>query len=162
MITRHVAAGLFSLAAFGLAGACGDGASALTSPAPPGEDPEVVAFVEEMNTHRLAEGCEALTWHSGVAGVARAHSQDMVDRDFFSHTNPDGESPFDRLDSAGVGWSGAAGENIAMGTSDAETVLGLWLNSSGHRANIENCAYSHHGVGLVSGRWTHLFVTNPD
>jgi hypothetical protein len=47
-----------------------------------------------------------------VAAVAQAHSEDMVDRDVFSHTNPDRASPFDRLTEAGIAYSGA-GENIA-------------------------------------------------
>ena len=146
----------------GIAAACGDGLTDPNTPDLNQAPPDVISFVEEMNIHRNAEGCASLAWHGGVAGVATAHSQDMVNRGFFSHTNPDGDSPWDRLDQAGVTWSGGAGENIAAGTSDASTVLGMWLNSSGHRANIENCGFTHHGVGLVSGHWTHVFVTNPD
>ncbi len=153
---------LLSLAALAIAGGCGDG---VVSPGDDGStisDPEVNEFVSQMNSHRLVQGCGALIWHDGVADVAQAHSQDMVDREFFSHTNPDGDSPWDRLGNAGVTWSGAAGENIAAGTSDATTVLNLWLNSPGHRANIETCGFTHHGVGLAVGHWTHVFVTNPD
>jgi len=89
--------------------------------------------------------------------VAQAHSQDMVDRGFFSHTNPDGESPFDRLAEAGIAYA-AAGENIAYGYSTASSVLAAWLGSSGHRANIEYAGYTHHGVGLVGTYWTHVFL----
>jgi uncharacterized protein YkwD len=86
----------------------------------------------------------------------------MQERGFFSHTNPDGESPWDRLAEGGVTWNGPAGENIAMTGGGAESALSLWLNSPGHRANIENCAFSHHGVGLHGSYWTHVFITNPD
>ena len=120
-------------------------------------DPEVVAFAELMNEHRLDVGCAPLTWNVEVAMVARAHSQDMVDRDFFAHTNPDGASPFDRMDAAGIDFSGAA-ENIAWGYPTAEAVLDGWLNSTGHRNNIENCNLTEHGVGLVGSHWTHLFI----
>jgi uncharacterized protein YkwD len=82
----------------------------------------------------------------------------MVARDFFSHTNPDGDSPWDRLSAAGISFSRAA-ENIAWGYTSAEAVLSGWLGSPGHRANIENCALTHHGVGLADWHWTHLFVT---
>jgi uncharacterized protein YkwD len=37
-------------------------------------------------------------------------------------------------------------------------VLAAWLNSSGHRANIENCSLTHHGVGLEGTHWTHVFL----
>ena len=128
---------------------------------PPATDAEVVQLVDLVNEHRNGEGCDPLAWHNGAAAVAHAHSTDMRDRDFFSHTNPDGESPFDRMDAAGVSWSGMAGENIAWGTGSGDQAFDMWINSAGHRANIENCSYTHHGVGLVEGRWTHLFLQNP-
>ena len=55
----------------------------------------------------------------------------------------------------------AAGENIALTGGGASGALSLWLGSSGHRANIERCGYTHHGVGLVDSRWTHLFLEDP-
>jgi uncharacterized protein YkwD len=86
----------------------------------------------------------------------------MRDRDFFSHSNPDGEEPFDRMSDAGISYAGAA-ENIASGYASAEAVLNGWLNSSGHRANIENGSYTHHGIGYVEegNYWTHVFATDP-
>jgi uncharacterized protein YkwD len=123
---------------------------------------DVAEFTADMNAHRISAGCAALAWHSATADVARAHSQDMQDRGFFSHTNPDGDSPWDRLADGDVTWNGPAGENIAQTPGGPDSALGLWLNSPGHRANIENCAFSHHGVGLVGSYWTHVFITDPD
>lgn len=124
--------------------------------------PEMSADIEEFvalaNVHRASVGCGALEWLPPVAGVAQAHSDDMVARTYFAHTNPDGESPFDRLTAAGIGY-GRAAENIAWGYPSAQAVLSGWLGSPGHRANLENCALTHHGVGLTDSRWTHLFVT---
>lgn len=142
-----------------LALACG--ADAPTGPPPPiAEDdvPAVVAeFVAAVNTHRVGRGCGPLAWHASVAGVAQAHSADMVARGFFDHENPDGRDPFERLDAAGVAWT-LAGENIAAGYATAPAVLQGWLASPGHRANIENCLYTHHGVGLAGTVWTHVFA----
>ena len=111
-----------------------------------------------MNEHRVSVGCEPLSWDPAVAAVAEAHSADMVAREYFDHTNPDGYSPFDRLTTAGVAYRRAA-ENIAWGYRSAQAVLDGWLDSPGHRSNIENCALSHHGVGLVDWHWTHVFTT---
>ena len=127
-----------------------------TAPAPAAH-PEVEAFVSAMNQHRSSVGCPELTWHSGLAQVAEAHSQDMAARDFFAHTNPDGQSPFDRIQNAGISYSSAA-ENIAFGYPTGEAVLAGWLGSSGHKANIENCSLSEHGVGLSGTYWTHVFI----
>jgi uncharacterized protein YkwD len=125
----------------------------------PDFDPEVEAFVDMANAHRRSVGCEDLAWNAEVAAVAQAHSVDMVQRDFFAHDNPDGESPFDRLTNAGISYSRAA-ENIAWGYGTAAAVLDGWLNSSGHRANLENCSLTQAGLGLLETRWTHLFM-NP-
>ena len=129
--------------------------------APGSADPAVREFVALANAHRESVGCGPLLWHDGTADVAQAHSEDMVEREFFAHQNPDGESPFDRLQEAGIEWSGAAGENIAWGYPTAAAVLAGWLGSPGHRANLETCGYTHHGVGLEGTHWTHLFITNP-
>lgn len=119
---------------------------------------EVQAFVSLVNSHRDAVGCPRLVWNDEVAEVARAHSRDMVDRDFFAHTNPDGDSPADRLRDAGIDYRRTA-ENIAHGYATGAAVLEGWLASSGHRAAIENCQLSEHGVAVVGSHWTHLFVT---
>ena len=156
---RPVLALSFAFCAVVLAG-CGD--EAIPTAVELAGDPEVVSFIGAMNSHRESVGCEPLLWHDGTGDVAQAHSQDMVDRDFFAHTNPDGVNPFQRLGNAGVEWSGPAGENIALTSGGAESALSLWLNSSGHRQNIENCSFTHHGVGLAGRLWTHLFITNPE
>jgi uncharacterized protein YkwD len=147
---------LLTLATALLAG-CGDdplGVDGLD----PDLDPQVQAFAVLVNEHRVTVGCGALSWNTDVAAVAQAHSVDMVERDFFAHTNPDGDSPFDRMTEAGLSFSTAA-ENIAYGYGTPEAVLQAWLDSPGHRANIENCALTEHGVGLNQTYWTHLFRT---
>jgi uncharacterized protein YkwD len=120
-------------------------------------DSEVLSFVRQMNDHRVSIGLPPLIWDRRVAAVARAHSRDMVTRHFFSHTNPDGLRSRDRLGDAGIAYV-AMGENIAFGQTTGASVLKAWLESSGHRANIENPAYTHHGVGKVGTHWTHVFL----
>ncbi len=120
-------------------------------------DPEVKRFIELLNDYRVSIGCEALILDMRLTGVAEAHSEDMARRRFFSHTNPDGASYIDRIRRAGIPFSSAA-ENIAQTEEGARGVLDQWLASSGHRANIRNCGFTHHGVGRHENRWTHLFV----
>jgi uncharacterized protein YkwD len=139
------------------AGACGDGASPLA----PEEPASAATMTQELaglvNQHRQSVGCGPLQLHSGTGSVSQHHSEDMVSRNFFGHTNPDGKTPFDRLRDAGITYR-AAGENIAAGHLTAAVVFRAWLNSDGHRANIENCVYTHHGMGLQENRWTHMFL----
>ncbi|MEQ8350597.1 MAG: CAP domain-containing protein [Leptospiraceae bacterium] len=117
-------------------------------------------FVRLVNEHRKKVGCQALILNPVLQRIAVEHSRDMAARDFFSHTNPDGESPFDRMKAAGLRYSWAA-ENIAFGQRSASEVFKSWLDSSGHRKNIENCRLSEHGIGhySVTNHWTHVFAT---
>ena len=131
-------------------------ARAAAAPADPTAEAAVLALVNEA---RADAGCGALTADPALAAVARAHSADMRDRDYFSHTSPEGLSPFDRAEQAGVGYSRA--ENIAFGQSDAAAVMEAWLESPGHRENILDCDLTRLGVGVAEGPggpwWTQLF-----
>lgn len=135
--------------------------AALPAPAPaavadPGVEGAVLTLV---NAERSAAGCGAVSGDGGLAGVARAHSADMRDRGYFSHTSPDGRSPFDRAAAAGV--SGSRAENIAQGQPDAASVMAAWMASPGHRVNILDCSLTRLGVGVAEGPggpwWTQLF-----
>ncbi|MEU3191883.1 CAP domain-containing protein [Streptomyces sp. NPDC006992] len=103
---------------------------------------EVLALV---NQERAKAGCKPLTADAKLAALAGGYSEDMARRGFFSHTSPDGKSPWDRAEAAGVGDLG--GENIARGQANARSVMDSWMNSPGHRANILNCDYRTLGVG---------------
>ena len=145
--------------------ACGD-AAATTAPsartrgaarAAGPTDRGVASFVRLMNAHRVSRGLAPLVWDSRAAAVAQAHSRDMYERHYFSHTSLDGRSTWDRLAARGVTYS-RAGENIAWGQTTGRAVLASWLRSSGHRKNIERGSYTHHGVGKVGTYWTHVFI----
>jgi uncharacterized protein YkwD len=122
----------------------------------PSSRAEVLADL--VNQHRLSVGCDPLRWMPPVAEIAQAHSEDMVNRAFFGHTNPDGASPFDRVEAAGLSVTRVA-ENLAEGTSSAQAVLDGWLARSEYRAVIEDCGLTQHGVGMYQSHWTHLLRT---
>jgi uncharacterized protein YkwD len=122
----------------------------------PGVEAQVIALV---NAVRLDAGCAPLVHDEGLAKVARAHSADMRDRDFFDHENLAGLDPFERAEAAGL--TNARAENIAYGQSDPAAVMDDWMESKGHRANILNCELRTLGVGVAEGPggpwWTQLF-----
>jgi uncharacterized protein YkwD len=120
-------------------------------------DPVVEEFVGLLNEARRSAGCAALVWDADIAAIARAHSADMVRRGFFSHDNPDGVDPFERLRAAKIDHRASA-ENILEGATSGRRAFDLWMGSPGHRANMMNCAMTHHGVGRVDSWWTHVFV----
>ena len=93
--------------------------------------------------------------------IARAHSDDMLKRNYFSHVSPDGKVIQDRIVPAYSRTLSRAGENIWSGHgfdySDskllARVIVDSWITSPGHRANLLNPNYTHLGVGVsVLGR----------
>ena len=145
----------------------GAGPTVATTRTVPDDATEIRTLVELINDHRRTVGCKPLIWNDAAARVAEQHSADMVRRNFFSHTNPDDESPFDRMRSADIVFRRGA-ENIAAGQRTGPEVFRSWISSAGHRRNIENCDLREHGIGLVRGTptapygaisnaWTHLF-----
>ncbi len=87
----------------------------------------------------------ALSWNDQLAEAALAHSQDMAARNYFDHTNPDGENPGARIADTGYG-ARTWGENIAAGYTTIEQVTAGWLNSPGHCANIMNGNFTEFAV----------------
>lgn len=162
----------------------GDGGSGGTDPAPEDPDPAVdtcavaasedgASFEEQVlelvNAQRAAgadcgsagvfDPAGPLTMNADLRCAARTHSQDMADRDYFDHTNPEGESPGDRIDATGYQWR-SWGENIAWGQRTPEEVVDAWMNSDGHCSNIMNAGFSEIGVGYAEGNvWTQKFAT---
>ena len=115
------------------------------------------AMAKLVNRHRAHLGRPRLVWDDRLAAIARAHSADMARRGYFSHEDRRGHGPFDRLREGGVRFRAAA-ENIAFGDRDAEVTLSDWIESPGHRRNLEDPEYTRHGVGVSGRYWTHVFV----
>jgi uncharacterized protein YkwD len=99
----------------------------------------VVALVAQARTHA---GCGASTVDRGLAGLAREHSADMRDRNFFDVVDPDGIP----LVSGTV--TGAA---VARGTADPDAVVTGWLAEPAVRAQVLDCAATALGAGAAHG-----------
>lgn len=128
------------------------------SPSPPGDSVEA-QVLNLVNQERASAGCQPVRADGQLASLARDHSADMAARGFFDHTDPDGNSPWDRAEARGIDNMG--GENIARGQASAESVMKAWMDSPGHRANILNCDFKTLGVGAHFAQggpwWTQAF-----
>jgi hypothetical protein len=85
--------------------------------------------------------------HQSLIDAAAGHSQDMIDRNFFDHRNPDGDGPGERIADAGYLAARAWAENIAIhvGAADAHDAL---FRSPGHRLNMLGNTYREVGIGV--------------
>lgn len=151
---------------------------------------EILALVNAARASGVSCGSTAmppvpaLSMDETLRCAARAHSQDMMDRDYFSHGtwNPNacecssdqecgggmmcagettssspmlcGKAPALRVQEVG-GPAGAGWENIAAGNSTAQATMNQWLDSEGHCKNIMSGAVTTIGVGYASGGGTY-------
>jgi uncharacterized protein YkwD len=120
------------------------------SPSPTPSPSPTQSFIDRVialtNAFRQQNGLQPLTVNSKLNTAAQVHSQHMATEDFFSHTEPDGSQPWDRMTAAGYSWS-QSGENIAAGQTTPEEVVNDWINSPGHRANMLSPKFREIGVG---------------
>jgi uncharacterized protein YkwD len=128
------------------------------------------AIYRLTNEVRKKHALSPLTWESSLGGVARAHSADMLHRNYFSHQSPDGRSPHDRILSGYPSGLSMSGENIWSGTGHdpgdtprlARIIVDNWLSSPGHRQNLLNPQFTDTGVGVAARgrdvRATQVFV----
>ncbi|MFA5358485.1 MAG: CAP domain-containing protein [Patescibacteria group bacterium] len=108
-------------------------------------------IIELANQARTEMGISGLTINSLLTEAAQEKANDMITKGYFSHTAPNGDKPWVWLDDVGYAYY-AAGENLAMDFSSAESVHRAFMNSPSHRKNIINPRYEEIGVGIAYGK----------
>ncbi len=150
---------------------------------------QIEYLVHELtNQERLNHGLSQLTFDSEIMQIARGHSLDMAEREYFAHETPEGFTPSDRADQNGyscqkiVGlliYSGIA-ENIFQGhlfdsyytVNDvitsydwiseeeiAQITVDGWMNSPGHRENSLTEIFDREGIGVEITQDHKVYVT---
>jgi len=140
-----------------------------------------------INAERKKRGLSALEWSESLNRIARKYSQDMAERNFFSHTDPKGRCFMDRYKEEGFPCKIKVGnnttclgaENIAQdnlyrsifyrngvpsydwNTEDeiAASIVKGWMNSKAHRENILTPYFKHQGIGLSISDDGKVYVT---
>ena len=129
---------------------------------------DVEAFIHhEVNDRRADRNLTTIEWDATVASVARAHSADMHERDYFDHGNPEGQDPFDRFQDV-ASYCQTYGENLAMTWIDRDIaghdgdrhqtaedvavgVVEQWMESPPHREAMFAERWDRGGVGVYLG-----------
>ncbi len=128
--------------------------SACRAPAAPDLPTLNQEILRLTNQLRREQGLAALESLPVLTRVSQQHSTDMARRDFFEHTNPDGQSPFDRLQVQAPNLLAVtSAENIALHSLDgldapamAAELLRLWRDSPEHYQHLINPQLWHLGV----------------
>ena len=117
---------------------------------------EVLSLV---NTYRKSNDMDTLVIHDFLTELAREHSQKMAEGK--TDIGHDGFENRVDLIIKEIG-GGYVAENVAAGINDVEIIINGWLESEGHRINIEGDYYLT-GIGVVTGKndfryYTQIFL----
>ncbi|WP_230534138.1 CAP domain-containing protein [Microvirga roseola] len=122
--------------------------------------------LELVNEERRERGLEPLTLGSALNEAAQEHAEDMLDRNYYAHVSPEGDTVRDRfIEAGGSRWQLAA-ENIARcegcggppQISRVEELHQGWMNSPEHRENILREGLDRFGFGIVVGENQTLYA----
>ena len=105
-------------------------------------------LVDLTNAKRVEAGLPALEFNHLLAQAAQAKAADMIVKNYWAHTSPDGATPWVWFKNLGYKYL-YAGENLARDFSDSAGVVNAWMNSPTHRENILSNRYREVGIAVV-------------
>jgi uncharacterized protein YkwD len=122
-----------------------------------GDEAAVACLVNEA---RESVGLRRLRYNADLTEAAQRYARRMAVEDFFSHVDPQGDGPAERLvDGYGSRFpdrSWSAGEALAAGTGAWDTPQGVvysWLASPSHRRILLGRSWKHFGIGISGGSY---------
>lgn len=140
------------------------------------------------NEQRSQNGLHKLILDPKLTAIAKAHSNDMADRNYLSHYNPEGLDPTARglrngynchKELGGGYYAEGIAENIAQNwlytsymtrgiytsynwhseESLARDIVDGWMSSAGHRQNILTATYDRIGIGVAISEDDAVYAT---
>jgi uncharacterized protein YkwD len=126
--------------------------------------PEELRFVELTNKERTQRNLRQLVIDPLLITVARQHSQEMMERNYFNHFSPTPgiKTPMDRY-LKGLGFRpsyACVGENLFYcSVADVERGHQAFMNSPSHRENVLYPQYERIGVGVQHNAKGEFWVT---
>lgn len=103
--------------------------------------------VRWTNHERAKAGCRPVRVDARLVRAGRDHSAWMSRTGKFSHVGRSGSTFAGRGRAAG--YTAPLSENLAWGYRSGTATVNAWMRSTGHRANLLNCAAKAVGVGVV-------------
>jgi uncharacterized protein YkwD len=127
------------------------------SPSPDNASQAIASAICLINAERVTRGLEPLRWNTPLSSAAQWMAGQTVTAQFLGHTTPDGITLEDRALSNGyvpAGWSWSVAEDLGFGDGALGTPAGIvdtWMQSSEHRDNLLDPAFSDVGIGYAIG-----------
>jgi uncharacterized protein YkwD len=124
-----------------------------------------------VNVERKKYGLPSLSYDLKLTNIAKLHSYDMFERDYYAHESPEGKGASDRGLAVGynckihvspTSYYEGIGENLSKYSSTslvfwespesiAKRTVDGWMNSPPHKENILTDHYQQEGIGVKIG-----------
>lgn len=105
-------------------------------------------LINLTNSKRAENGLSTLTVNPVLSQAAQAKGADMIAKNYWAHTSPDGATPWVWFKNAGYRYL-YAGENLARDFGDSQSLVNAWMNSPTHRENIMSNRYKEIGIAVI-------------
>jgi len=107
-------------------------------------------LLDLTNQKRSSLGLSQLKLNNKLSAAASKKAQDMFANNYWSHTSPQGKTPWVFVISSGYQYT-MAGENLAKNFSNSSGVVDAWMASPTHKDNIVKPGYKDIGFAIVNG-----------
>ena len=116
----------------------------------------IADILKYVNADRGKQGLAPLKLNEVESSIARKHSRDMANGKVpFGHSGLNARAKAIRKALGGIS---SVGENVASGPMNAREVVDGWLNSPGHKRNIEE-NFTLTGIGCARDGKGNIFFT---
>lgn len=99
------------------------------------------------NAIRIENNLTSLSVSEKLNEAAREKAEDMINRNYWAHSTPDGQPFWSFVNKTDYDWS-YLGENLAADFKTSEGIVNAWYDSPTHRQNILNGNYEDIGIGM--------------
>lgn len=109
-------------------------------------------LIQLTNEYRRDNNLNTLTVNPRLTQAAVNKAKDILAKQYFSHTSPDGRKFSDWIKDVNYSYF-YVGENLAIDFTNPQDVFAAWLNSPKHKENIVRPEFQEIGIADISGEF---------
>lgn len=114
--------------------------------------------VMKVNLQRVKYGLRPLVLNAKLSNAASSKADDMIKGKYFSHVSPVNKKWSEFIKDSGYIYI-EAGENLATGYDDVDSLIGAWMASPTHRENILSDGFCDTGVAYTITKFDTKTIT---
>ncbi|KAJ3214830.1 hypothetical protein HDU67_001157 [Dinochytrium kinnereticum] len=119
------------------------------------------SMIQQVNRYRRSIGATPLVLDRRLVAAAQYHAEDQAAKVFMAHDSSNGQFWGERLAEYYPNWNFLS-ENVAMRSDNETEIMGVWIRSPYHEANLRDSRARFFGSGYKNGHWTQDFANAMD